>query len=53
MEVLFYEKSRTAFTISEFGKRASTTVRTLIFYEELGLLTPTKQNGSGHKLKLR
>lgn len=38
------------FTISEFGKRATTTVRTLRFYEELGLLVPTKQNASGHKL---
>ncbi|WP_312857369.1 MerR family DNA-binding transcriptional regulator [Neobacillus endophyticus] len=39
--------------MSEFGKRTSTTVRTLRFYGELGLLTITKQNGSGHKLKLR
>jgi len=38
------------FTISEFGKRTRTTVRTLRFYEELGLLTPAKRNGSGHKL---
>lgn len=38
------------FTISEFGKRARTTVRTLRFYEEFGLLAPVKQNGHGHKL---
>lgn len=38
------------FTISEFGKRTTTTVRTLRFYEELGLLVPTKRNASGHKL---
>ncbi|WP_342535798.1 MerR family transcriptional regulator [Sporosarcina sp. FSL K6-3508] len=39
-----------AFTISEFGKRTTTTVRTLRFYEKLELLIPTKQNASGHKL---
>ena len=44
------ENQEFVFTISEFGKRARTTVRTLRFYEELELLTPTKQNGSGHKL---
>lgn len=38
------------FTISEFGKRAATTVRTLRFYEELGILVPAKKNASGHKL---
>ncbi|WP_247105776.1 MerR family transcriptional regulator [Halalkalibacter sp. APA_J-10(15)] len=38
------------FTISEFGRRARITVRTLRFYEELGLLVPTKQNHSGHRL---
>ncbi|MFE8699688.1 MerR family transcriptional regulator [Cytobacillus sp. FJAT-54145] len=38
------------FTIGEFGKRARITVRTLRFYEQLGLLTPTEQNSSGHKL---
>ncbi|WP_240378010.1 MerR family transcriptional regulator [Bacillus piscicola] len=44
------EKHEHVFTISEFGKRARTTVRTLRFYEELGLLIPAKQNRSGHKL---
>lgn len=39
-----------AFTISEFGKRARITVRTLRFYEELGLLVPAQQNSSGHRL---
>ncbi|MFO1446083.1 MerR family transcriptional regulator [Bacillus sp. Bva_UNVM-123] len=38
------------FTISEFGRRARKTVRTLRFYEELGLLSPTQQNSSGHRL---
>ncbi|MGG2091514.1 MerR family DNA-binding transcriptional regulator [Bacillus sp. S13(2024)] len=30
------ENQELVFTISEFGKRARTTVRTLRFYEELG-----------------
>lgn len=38
------------FTISEFSKRARITVRTLRFYEELGLLVPTEQNSSGYRL---
>ncbi len=38
------------FTISEFGQRARITVRTLRFYEELGLLVPAQQNSSGHRL---
>lgn len=39
-----------AFTISEFGSRARVTVRTLRFYEELGLLVPSQKNSSGHRL---
>jgi len=38
------------FTISEFGKRARITVRTLRFYEELGLLVATQKNKAGHRL---
>lgn len=38
------------FTINEFSKRARITVRTLRFYEELGLLVPTEQNSSGYRL---
>lgn len=44
------ENQERVFTISEFGKHARTTVRTLRFYEELGLLTPERKNRSGHKL---
>lgn len=44
------ENQEHVYTISEFGKNARTTVRTLRFYEELGLLTPVKHNKSGHKL---
>ncbi len=44
------ENQEFIFTISEFGKRSRTTVRTLRFYQELGLLAPAKQNSSGHKL---
>lgn len=39
-----------AFTSGEFGKRARITVRTLRFYEELGLLIPSQRNSSGHRL---
>lgn len=38
------------FTISEFGRRARITVRTLRFYEELELLVPTQKNNAGHRL---
>lgn len=38
------------FTIGEFGKRARITVRTLRFYEEVGLLVPTQKNSAGHRL---
>lgn len=44
------ESQKHVFTIGEFGKRTTTTVRTLRFYEELGLLIPAKQNNSGHRL---
>jgi len=38
------------FTISEFARRAGITVRTLRFYEEVGLLVPSQHNRSGHRL---
>lgn len=38
------------FSISEFSKQARITVRTLRFYEELGLLIPTEHNNAGHRL---
>lgn len=44
------DNSAPMFTISEFGKRARISVRTLRFYEELGLLVPTERNSSGHRL---
>jgi len=44
------ENQELVFTVSEFGRRARTTVRTLRFYEKLGLLTPVKKNEFGHKL---
>lgn len=44
------EDQEPAFTISEFGRRARITVRTLRFYEEIGLLIPAQQNSSGHRL---
>lgn len=44
------EDKETTFTIGEFGKRARITVRTLRFYEEIGLLKPKQQNKAGHRL---
>ncbi|MUV37834.1 Mercuric resistance operon regulatory protein [Lentibacillus sp. JNUCC-1] len=44
------ENKKFVLTISEFAKRARTTVRTLRFYEEMELMKPERQNNSGHKL---
>ncbi|KAB8133579.1 MerR family transcriptional regulator [Gracilibacillus oryzae] len=44
------ENKEPKFTIGEFGKRAKISVRTLRFYEELGLLVPEQQNSAGHRL---
>lgn len=44
------DKQEMFFTISEFGKRLTTTVKTLRYYAELGLLVPTNRNAAGHKL---
>ncbi|WP_246516523.1 MerR family transcriptional regulator [Salicibibacter cibarius] len=44
------ENQDATFTIGEFGRRAGVTVRTLRFYEEFGLLIPTQQNTSGHRM---
>lgn len=44
------ENQELTFTISQFGNRAGITIRTLRFYEELGLLVPSQQNSSGHRL---
>lgn len=38
------------FIISEFSKRARVSVRTLRYYEEIGLIVPTDKNSSGHRL---
>ncbi|WP_010277724.1 MerR family transcriptional regulator [Paenibacillus senegalensis] len=43
-------KQEPTFTIGEFGRKARITVRTLRFYEEIGLLKASKQNESGHRL---
>jgi len=37
-------------TISEFGRRANVSVRTLRFYDEVGILTPSNYNEAGHRL---
>lgn len=41
---------RPTYTIGEFGRRARITVRTLRFYEEIGILKAERQNESGHRL---
>lgn len=48
--MVYMENQEPTFAISEFGRRARITVRTLRFYEELGLLSPAQQNSSGHRL---
>lgn len=51
MEVVIKMDNKTPFyTISEFGKHARVSVRTLRFYEELGILVPGQRNRSGHRL---
>lgn len=50
MEGFFMNHEAPKFSISEFSKQARITVRTLRFYEELGLLVPTERNESGHRL---
>ncbi|PAD14472.1 MerR family transcriptional regulator [Shouchella clausii] len=40
-------------TISMFAKKVGTTVRTLRYYDQVGLLTPERQNENGHKLYTR
>ncbi|MGX8792946.1 MerR family transcriptional regulator [Oceanobacillus sp. M60] len=38
------------YTIGEFGAKTGFSTRTLRFYEELGILYPSKRNESGHRL---
>lgn len=45
--------NRMEMTISMFAKKVGTTVRTLRYYDQIGLLTPERQNESGHKLYTR
>ncbi|GIN62633.1 MerR family transcriptional regulator [Robertmurraya siralis] len=44
------KKQEPVYTISEFGQKARITVRTLRFYEELGLIIPAQKNSAGHRL---
>lgn len=44
------DNKKSDFTISEFGKQARVSVRTLRFYEEIGLLVSMRKNSSGHRL---
>ncbi|WP_028986488.1 MerR family transcriptional regulator [Thermicanus aegyptius] len=38
------------YSIGEFSKKTNTSIRTLHFYDEIGLLKPTKNPNSGHRL---
>lgn len=40
---------KTSYSIGEFSKRTGVSVRTLHYYDELGLLTPEKHPDSGHR----
>lgn len=44
------DNQKPTFMISEFGKRARVSVRTLRFYEEIGILVPMQRNSFGHRL---
>lgn len=43
-------KSKTLFTIGEFAKMAGVTLRTLRYYDKIGLLKPSLYNNIGHRL---
>lgn len=38
------------YTIGEFGAKTGISTRTLRFYEEIGILYPSKRNASGHRV---
>ncbi|WP_170311489.1 MerR family transcriptional regulator [Vallitalea okinawensis] len=38
------------YTVGEFSKKAGVTIRTLRYYDKIGLLTPTTHNDIGHRL---
>ncbi|BDR72815.1 MerR family transcriptional regulator [Clostridium tetani] len=44
------EKERDFFTIGQFAKKAGVTLRTLRYYDKIGLLKPTSYNELGHRL---
>ena len=41
---------REGYSIGEFSKRTGTSIRTLQYYDEIGLLKPEKNVGSGHRV---
>ncbi|GAB7388057.1 hypothetical protein BSNK01_18940 [Bacillaceae bacterium] len=43
------EKNR-KYSIGEFSKMTRTSVRTLHYYDEIGLLKPAKHPSSGHRM---
>ena len=44
------EKENTLFTTGEFAKKAGVTLRTLRYYDKIGLLKPNCHNDLGHRL---
>lgn len=52
-DVLFYKKSRkddVMFFIGELSKQTGVTVRTLDYYDEINLITPSSKTSGGHRL---
>lgn len=44
------DTSEKLFTTGEFAKKAGVTIRTLRYYDKIGLLVPSSHNGLGHRL---
>lgn len=44
------DTSKKLFTTGEFAKKAGVTIRTLRYYDKIGLLVPSSHNELGHRL---
>lgn len=43
-------EKKEGYSIGEFSKRTGTSIRTLQYYDEIGLLKPEKNMSSGHRV---
>lgn len=41
---------QSSYTIGEFSKRTNVSIRTLHYYDDIGLLQPQKHPSSGHRI---